>query len=303
MRWTLLTFGFCLFGQVSHGFDPATQDDSQALVRHFAPAVSPLLPLKEGKVNPKQGETISLMGGTDMYRRQVSGDFEASLHLAFPEKNLQVRNIAWPADTVYRQQRPMYFYTEKGDSKEGSVPDQRKRIEPGIFLLQFGKMESLDGRDSLSGFVSAYRELLSELSKISPRIVVVAPEPFLKEGPAGDLAEERNEVLNVYSKAIEELANERGIPFWKSMAEIGADTPEPSEVLVEKIRFKNKLWNQYYRPTNWAFLFGDRQHVPSSRDHRDANRRWFVEELEKLPPLIEEADEAIWKEAKGTGLK
>ena len=64
-----------------------------------------------------------------------------------------------------------------------------------------------------------------------------------------------------------------------------------------RVHRKNLLWQQYYRPTNWAFLFGDRQNVPSSRDHKDDDRRWFVEEIQRLPALIQEADEEIWKAA------
>ena len=37
---------------------------------------------------------------------------------------------------------------------------------------------------------------------------------------------------------------------------------EPPAALRDAIVRKNLLWQQYYRPSNWAFLFGDRQHVP-----------------------------------------
>ena len=33
---------------------------------------------------------------------------------------------------------------------------------------------------------------------------------------------------------------------------------------------KNALWLRYWRPTNWAFLNGDRVSQPSSRDDQDA---------------------------------
>ena len=136
--------------------------------------------------------------------------------------------------------------------------------------------------------------------KISPRIVILWPVPFSKEGPAGALADERNSVLEKYTESIQKVAQSRGIVFAEGPGRspfgtsVGAnDKPSPVKSLI---REKNKLWLQYYRPTNWAFLFGDRQHVPSSRDHKNAEHRWFVEELKKLPPLIEAADEAIWKE-------
>jgi hypothetical protein len=58
---------------------------------------------------------------------------------------------------------------------------------------------------------------------------------------------------------------------------------------------KNRLWFDYWRPQNWAFLNGDRITQPSSRDHRDPNVRWFPAEMEQFLPLIAAKEEAIWK--------
>ena len=68
--------------------------------------------------------------------------------------------------------------------------------------------------------------------------------------------------------------------------------------LIQSIQRKNRLWKQYYHPTNWAFLFGDRQHVPASRDHADTKRRWFLDEIESLPRLIAETESDIQRYAR-----
>ena len=49
---------------------------------------------------------------------------------------------------------------------------------------------------------------------------------------------------------------------------------------------KNRLWFNYSRPQNWAFLGGDRTSQPSSRDYRNPSIRWFPTEMEKYVPLI-----------------
>ena len=67
---------------------------------------------------------------------------------------------------------------------------------------------------------------------------------------------------------------------------------EPVRVAVAE---KNTLWFRYTRPTNWAFLAGDRTEQPSSRDHRDLKVRWFPSELEQFVPLIAEAEHRIEK--------
>jgi len=67
------------------------------------------------------------------------------------------------------------------------------------------------------------------------------------------------------------------------------------ERLRQLILEKNRLWFDYWRPQNWAFLHGDRTEQPSSRDHRDPEKRWFPEEMEKFLPLIEAKEKEIWK--------
>lgn len=324
-------------------FDPAQQDDSLALVRHFIEVESPLeMPEKEGLVSDRTGLTVSLMGGADVFRLQEFGFFEALLHTSFPDQKLRVRNLGWSGDTVYRQQRPMFFYTETGDTRDGSVPDGREKIEPGVLVLSFGKMESLDGLKRLEEFGQAYERLIGELQRFSKRIVVVEPVPFAKAGPAGGLADERNAVLDLYTRKIKAVAERKGVRVARmssmpdnafertgihlsgsglaawSMSVVQAfgavDTNGAlaggltrSEILfdsglgplIERIVRKNHIWNQYYRPTNWAFLYGDRQHVPSSRDHENNDRRWFVEELNQMPSLILESESEIWSLVKG----
>jgi hypothetical protein len=69
------------------------------------------------------------------------------------------------------------------------------------------------------------------------------------------------------------------------------------EKLAELIREKNRLWFNYWRPQNWAFLAGDRTNQPSSRDHIDQTKRWFPHELQEFVPLIEARETEIWAAA------
>lgn len=71
-------------------------------------------------------------------------------------------------------------------------------------------------------------------------------------------------------------------------------TPEAFNAeTVSAIRAKNKLWFDYWRVQNWAFLAGDRTNQPSSRDHRDPSKRWFPTEREEFIPLIEAKEKEI----------
>ncbi|MDG2186541.1 MAG: hypothetical protein P8K79_12760, partial [Mariniblastus sp.] len=74
--------------------------------------------------------------------------------------------------------------------------------------------------------------------------------------------------------------------------------PTAAEELRQAIRQKNDLWFRYWRPTNWAFLYGNRQQTASSRDHTNPGRRWFPEELQNALPHLVEADQRIHETTK-----
>ena len=81
-----------------------------------------------------------------------------------------------------------------------------------------------------------------------------------------------------------------GEPNGASSADI---TPHLQRIL-DAIIAKNRLWFDYWRVQNWAFLAGDRTEQPSSRDHLDRTKRWFPEERERFLPLIEKKEQEIW---------
>jgi arylsulfatase A len=74
--------------------------------------------------------------------------------------------------------------------------------------------------------------------------------------------------------------------------------PPSAEKLRQAIVKKNDLWFRYWRPTNWAFLYGNRQTQPSSRDHKNPGRRWFPEELQDALPHLNEAEQRIHEATK-----
>jgi hypothetical protein len=72
-----------------------------------------------------------------------------------------------------------------------------------------------------------------------------------------------------------------------------------SNSTVEQVRQlaieKDRLWVNYWRPHNWAFLGGDRTSQPSSRDHRDPKMRWFPDEMQRYLPMIAEKERQMRK--------
>jgi hypothetical protein len=65
--------------------------------------------------------------------------------------------------------------------------------------------------------------------------------------------------------------------------------------LCLQLEAKNRLWHDYWRPSNWAFLYGDRTNQPSSRDPVNSQIRLFPSEQETILPMIKAAEEKIYR--------
>src|SRR5690349_13011059 len=62
-------------------------------------------------LNPEKNSKIVFLGNTFAVGLQDQNYFETLLYKSFPERNLTVRNLAWSADEVNLQPRPVNFET------------------------------------------------------------------------------------------------------------------------------------------------------------------------------------------------
>lgn len=246
----------------------------------------------------------------------------------------QMRSLAWETDTVFRQDRPLNF---------GSLEQQLRRSEAQMVMLVFGRQECLErGDEGLPAFRVALADLVARCQKHVGVVALAGSVPFeTKQAPLPDSVR-RNAVLKKYQEAMSEIAKASKIQFfdvfavwpndakdfttdgvqlsargsrlygevlYRQLFKATSSTPPEAEVsrVADKLRpliqAKNKLWHEYWRPSNWAFLYGDRTAQPSSRDHLNPQVRWFPKELEKYQGMIREKEEAIWKLAEEQGRK
>ncbi len=257
----------------------------------------------------RKGDVIALVGGEDMVVASEYGYLELLLTRALPDYHLRFRNLAWEGDTVFEQRRDLNFPTWE---------EQLDKIGATVVICQFGQMESLAGKEKLPEFIAAYEKLIERFSAGGKRQVVLI-SPLQSMSPPN---------TQTYSDAIGSLATKIGAFFVRMDGEIVAlrnhqrdaihlDTPGqivfamkftakfmerglPGRILQkdykpiqELIIAKNRLWFDYWRPQNWAFLAGDRTAQPSSRDHLDPSKRWFPPEREAFLPLIEAKEKEI----------
>ncbi|MBN8248869.1 MAG: hypothetical protein J0L84_15690, partial [Verrucomicrobia bacterium] len=263
----------------------------------------------------RQDDVIATLGGASVVAADQSGYAEALVALARPDLRLRWRSLAWEGDTVFARPRELNF---------PSLTHQLQTAGATLVLLQFGEMESFAGAAGVPAFAAAYEQLLTEVGAVVPRRVLLTPRIPAVTGSIEPA--DREAQIAPYAAAVRELGTRLGLPVvvvpadrrgdWApghavpiAFALSGIKIPPPIvspdgrfgasdlEALRQAIVARNRVWFDYSRPMNWAFLGGDRTEQPSSRDHRNRSLRWFPAEMEQFRPLITAADQEVWKAA------
>jgi len=274
----------------------------------------------------QKDEFIALLGGSEAVSVAEEGSLEAMLMLGYAAQKPKLRSLAWETDTVFRQDRPLNF---------GDLTLQLRRSEATCVFIMFGRQECLErGESGVEEFRVALGKIIETCKAVTPRLVIVEAAPFEKSPPPLPDLSAKNTALTKYNEVLRALAEKHGAFFASSgegwnhqrtyrltsdgvnltregareiglrmLASAGSFERPDVEALRPLIQAKNKLWHEYWRPSNWAFLYGDRTAQPSSRDHLNPQVRWFPKELEKYRGMIREKEEEIWKQAETLGRK
>ncbi|MFM9000670.1 MAG: family 16 glycoside hydrolase [Opitutia bacterium] len=238
----------------------------------------PPAPFHDGKFDLTDGEVVVFVGQENMVREAKSGELESRLAAAFAARRPVFRSMAWEADTVHEQWRDLNFGPWRG---------QLQAVGATTLFVQFGQAESLQGAGGLARFTADYHRLLDDLSRHTPRIVLLSPNSFMRANRAPDLtAPGRIADLESYASAVRSIASQRGLPF-VDLSRVGRDLPSIDGLHLEAaglaasaaetvralgvkvdedraaslraaIVEKNRLWADCWRPANWSFVYGDR---------------------------------------------
>jgi putative heme-binding domain-containing protein len=279
----------------------------------------------------KPHDRIALVGNSLAERMRLYGNFEALLHLRFPDHELVVRNFGWPADEIGNQQRPN-DYT--------AIDDPLAVFGPNVLICFFGYNESFAGPDDLPKFkedLAAYvkrnREAFTKGGE-APRIVLVSPIAYEATGkPNMPNGKRENENLKLYTEAMAEFAKVEGMPFvdlftpTKDLANskfnvrltingahisedgdavVGSlltdslfgspgSTSYPTVALVSALRHAviDLQWHhqQDYRMVNGWYVYGSRS--------KPLDVETFPAEYAKLRKMCAQRDEVVWAIAQG----
>lgn len=241
-------------------------------------AWTPPAPFSDGKFSLGSDEVVVFIGQENLVREAKSGEIESRLATAFADKRPAFRSMAWEADTVHEQWRDLNFGPWKG---------QLETVGATTLILQFGQAEALQGQGGLARFKADYHKLLDDLSRHTPRILLLSPAGFMASSRSPDLRTPAKLAdLAAYAAAVAEIAQQRGLPYVnltkvadrhasvdglhlsaEGLAAVGQECaqalglPEPlhlSPALRAAIVEKNRLWADCWRPANWSFVYGDR---------------------------------------------
>ena len=100
------------------------------------------------------GARIALIGNMLLERSQYFGQLETLLHQRFPNHQLVVRNLGWPADAVDLQPRPDNF---------ADVVQHLYHEKTDVVFAAFGFNESFGGVDGLPAFRDGLRSFIANL--------------------------------------------------------------------------------------------------------------------------------------------
>lgn len=296
-------------------------------------------PNGKAKLHLREGDMVAFLGGSEVAAARDCGHLESLLALEFAPLRPRFRNFGWEGDTVHHRPREINFpdpltllkqaevsvliveygRTESLDGAAGAgefaaaygrwlrglaaVTPRIVLVTPAPFEGVPAPLPDLASRNKDLGlYVSAIRELaeasglpvidlFGSLSRGSNRDRLTVDG--LQFSPAG------------HARVAEEfirLALGRGASGTGGAHSSGVWNDPRREKVRQAVLAKNRLWFDYWRPQNWAFLGGDRTEQPSSRDHRDPKVRWFPEEMRRYLPLIQAAEasiETILREAPG----
>ena len=286
----------------------------------------------ESSLKLTKDDVVVFLGGTDMVRAQRSGHLETLLTANFKNDLPKFRDMSWEGDTVFALGTEIDRWRSggfRGIKGLGNLETQLATVKATVVIVQLGKNEAFAGDEGVEAFIKGSDKLFGRLRGEDRQLIVLSPSPFEEaDDPLYPDLRNRNDDLRRYVKALRVAAkNHEAIfvdlftdarkTFTKNGlhvapknqaafalhigAALGIERANGFEGLDDlriSVREKHRLWFDYWRPANWKCLFGDdnrrvfsignQKNVPSIRDER-----------EKIPALIDAAEENVAAVAKG----
>jgi len=283
----------------------------------------------------EKGDHVSIIGNTLADRMQHDGFLETYLHLRLPKHDLTIRNLGFSGDELTLRLRSADF---------GSPDQWLGKNKTDVVLAFFGYNESFAGAAGLDRFRNELTAFIEHTlkqkynGKSPPRLVLFSPiaHENLRDRNLPD-GSENNQNLQLYAKAMEEVARAKGVIFVdlftpsRAGYERGSSpwtingvhlnehgnaqvarlidralfpkapeldlTSAQAEKLRAAVKDKNFHWFQRYRTTDGYSIYGGRADLKFVGGQ--TNRDVAQREMEVLDVMTANRDQVIWKLAQG----
>jgi azurin/glucose/arabinose dehydrogenase len=305
-------------------------------------------------VHLQKGDHIAIVGSGLADRQQHHGWLEALIHKAYPDAELTIRNLGFAADEINIHPRsadvpPIEYFLamKKGDTtaQPGIVYKAGTDFGADVIFAYWGFNESFRGPQELDNFKGELAQYLNAQltakynGESAPKIVLFSPiahenlkHPDFSDGAAN------NANLALYTKAMEEVAKAKGVPFVdlftpsrelfakstspltingihlteagdrqlapvQFKAVFGTDAPDLMDPRVGKIRAavidKNTEWHHRYRTVDQFNIYGERSRIAYEGV---TNAVTLGQEMAQRDVKTANRDLRVWAVAKGGDL-
>ena len=282
----------------------------------------------------RTNDVVAFVGGSDVAAAQFTGHLEALLAVKFP--GARFRNFGWEGDTVFARPREIGFpplaehlkragatvvvfqfgRTEALGNKHSvqsftaayeKLLDECAQQTPRLVLVTPPPFERAgEPLPDLSAFNTNLAVQAVAIRALAKKRGLLLVDLFSElHGAVQEQLRITDNGLQLstpgHALAAAACARQLGlgelVPRAGEISVTGAWANPQFENLRAVVLEKNRLWFDYWRPQNWAFLGGDRTTQMSSRDHRDPKVRWFPTEMENFVPLIRAKEDEMEQQA------
>lgn len=164
----------------------------------------------QGESPIRPGDRIALAGNTFADQLRMHGYLETLFLQRSADKPISIRNLGWAGDTLVGRDRPTNFPTEESTLKDHQTD---------VIIACFGMSESFAGEAGLADFKKDLETFIASHrgkkynGRSEVRLVLISPIAYEDLGPKTPRWEGRNRELAAYSRAMNQVAAQAGLPF------------------------------------------------------------------------------------------
>ncbi len=186
---------------------------------------------RSGPFELRDGDRVVFIGDTLIERAQSHGYIELMMTLRFPDRDVTFRNLGWSADTPRGKSRVSFDWNKAPGEWFRQLTNQIAATRPTVVFLGYGMANSFEGEAGLEQFRQSYQQLIDGILVLNPetRFVLLSPLRHEKLPPPLPDPSAHNEQLALYSKAIEDMAGQRGFRFLDLGALLSKEEREAAE--------------------------------------------------------------------------